>query len=330
MLAAVLLTLCPGVADGHAAFPGGLLAPSGRVAFLAADRGVMAVDLARGAELWRSDESHRPLFVAGDRLYSLALAGHEVRVVGHDLGRGGARASRSDPVVLPRWAAAAPRERHTFSYAARHVKHELVLQWHATARPLLGPAKEARGAARIDLRTGQVKPQGAAAAAEPPAPPRVLEKLAVRWHRTFAGQVHALVAEDLAGGAQRLWLRTWAMPAGRPALARELMRGRDLVVMVGLDDHHLWLREGSANPGAAGAEAPRAWSVYSGVDGRLVATVPVVAGTRQGLLHDGRAYLLTARPRRGAAGPARPVYELHAYDLQAGEVVWRKPLGGEK
>src|SRR5262245_32691655 len=117
MLAAVLLLALSGPGSPPAAgatFPGGLLSASGRAAYRGAEKGLVALDLPTGAVLWRSDLSHRPLLVAGDRLYSLALSGdNEVRVVGHDLGRRGARAYRSGAVTLPRWAASAPAEGHT-------------------------------------------------------------------------------------------------------------------------------------------------------------------------------------------------------------------------
>src|SRR5262249_39736146 len=155
------------------------------------DKGLLALDLTTGAALWRSEESHRPLFVAGDRLYALALSdGNELRVLGHDLGQRGARAFRSGAVTLPRWAASAPGEGRSFTCTFRQQRQELILEWHATARPASGPAKEARGAARINLRTGHVKAEESGEPPAPAAPPRVLEKLSVRWQRSLAGHLH--------------------------------------------------------------------------------------------------------------------------------------------
>jgi hypothetical protein len=324
MLAAVLL-LALSDAPGEprvATFPGGLLSGTGRAAYLGTGRGLLALDLTTGAAMWRSEESHRPLFVAGDRLYALALSdGNEVRVLGHDLGQRGERAFRSGAVILPRWAASAPGDGRSFTYTFRRQGQELLLEWHAAARPASGPAKEERGAARIDLRTGHVKAEKAGETAAPAAPPPLLEKLSVRWHRSLAGHLHALVVEELPGRRQRLVLRTWEERSGKATSSRELMRGRDPVVMVGHGDRHLWLREPTPGPDAPEGGA-RYWSVFSGVDGRLVARVPVLPGTRQGLLLGRRAYCLTARSRPRPGGPARARHELHAIDVQTGKVAW--------
>jgi hypothetical protein len=338
MHAAVLLLALsgPGSPPAGATFPGGLLSTSGRAAYLGTEKGLVALDLTTGAVLWRSDLSHRPLFVAGDRLYSLALSGqNEARVVGHDLGQRGARAYRSSAVPLPRWAASAPGPGHTFSYTFHQQGQELLLEWHAAARPATGLAKEARGAARIDLRTGHVKDEKAGVPAAPAATPRVLEKLAVRWQRSLAGHLHALVLEEVSGAAEggrqhRLVLRGWEERSGRPTLSRELMRGRDLEVLIGHGDRHLWLREATPSPGDTPEGARRFWSVFSGVDGRAVARVPVLPGTRQGLLLGGRAYCLTARSRPVPGGGARPRHELHAIDVETGKVAWTRALDDAK
>lgn len=325
MLPAVLLLALASAPTPPDAFPGGLLGGSRRVAYVSTGKGLLAVDLATGDALWRSGESHRPLFVAGDRLYALALSGgNEVRVVGHDLGRRGERVFRSGAVILPRWGASAPGEGRSFDYTFRRRRQELRLEWHVTARPASGPAKEARGAARIDLRTGHVKAEEAGEPPAPPAPPRVLEKLAVRWQRSLAGHLHALVVERVPGrGEQRLVLRTWDERSGKAATARELMRGRDLVVMVGHGERHLWVRGPTPDPDAP--EGARHWSVFSGVDGRLVARVPVLPGARQGLLLGRRAYCLTARSRPVGRG-AQARHELHAIDVQTGKVAWTRAL----
>src|SRR5262249_35934033 len=164
---------------------------------------------------------------------------------------------------------------------------------------------------------GQVKSERPAGPAPSPPPPRVLEKLSVRWHRVLARHVHALVREDLPNGQHRLVLRAWEERSDRATLTRELARGRDLVAMVRGDDGRGGGGGGRSGPGRGGGGGVRWGAVFSGGDGRLVARVPVLRGTRQALLHDGRAYSLTARTRRAPGGAARPSHELHAYDLEA-------------
>ena len=72
-----------------------------------------------------------------------------------------------------------------------------------------------------------------------------------------------------------------------------------------------------------------AWSVFSVLDGQLVARVPFLSGTQSATRIGTRAYCLTSGPARGslADGPPGRVSAVHAIDLEEGKVAWTRSLG---
>src|SRR5262245_9627806 len=94
-------------------FPGGILDPSGRTAYVAgAGGGLEALDLATGDVVWRTARAQVPLLVVGDCLYAQANEEGALRVRAFDLTRprkakkgsapGRACVLESEPVFLPR------------------------------------------------------------------------------------------------------------------------------------------------------------------------------------------------------------------------------------
>ena len=330
LLAAVLLL--PGASQAGPPFPGGLLDSTGRTAFVTTPGGIEALDLTRGDVLWRTDRASQPLFVAGDRLYALALGlENQLFVCGFDLNATGRKVFESAAIELPRWATASTRPRHSFSYRWQRRQNRLEVTWQASAGTEGGPRKEAAGLVWVDLESGKVRQQStplAPAPATPRVPPQ-LEKLAVRWQRVVGGQLFALVVEELPGSGpgqrrQRLVLLSWNERTGKENPPRELMRGRRLVLMPGLDDRHLWLRDGA--PGSGEPFAGRHWSVFAAIDGHLVARVPFVPGTRSATIIGDWAYCLSAGAVRATPeGAIRGGRVLHAIDLRTGKVAWRRP-----
>ena len=211
----------------------------------------------------------------------------------------------------------------------------LTLTWHAQARSDAGPPKQATGRVTIDLDNGRVKAD--APRAETPgtlAPsgemPRQFERLVVRWHGKRSGQMMAAVLEELPGSKagdrrQRFVFRTWDARSGKQTESKEMLRGQQLTLISDLDEKYLWIRD-TAN--AIGPKPAQPWTVYSGLDGHEVATVPWVPGTTAATLIGRRAYQLATSGRRPTGdGPLVARHTLHAFDLDTGKRIWSCDLG---
>jgi hypothetical protein len=103
-------------------------------------------------------------------------------------------------------------------------------------------------------------------------------------------------------------------------------------MMPGMDGIHLWVRDASINPDESDSDSGvgrHHWSVYSALDGHLVARAPFLAGTQEAALIGDRAYYLTAALVRESGVPTRRVYELHAIDIESGKALWHRPLSSK-
>jgi hypothetical protein len=313
-------------------FPGGVLDPTGRVAYVASAAGIDAVGLDRGELLWRSREAQVPLTVANGKLFALGLhPTNQITVVQFQLNGKPSQAVRTDVTDLPRWASTRPTATQSFRQEWKRVGDELVVDWRAAARGTAGPAKSAAGQVRIDLDTGRVRSAPAPEVIAPQPVPPQLEKHALRWHGRAGGQLLAVVLEDLPDSTaekrhQRLVFRAWDDRTGKETTPRELMRGERLALLADLDGKHAWLRDAGGPD-----EAPSPWSVVSVLDGHLVARVPFLPGTLAATRLGDRAYCLTTAPAKAALGdaPARRVHTLHAINLADGAVVWRRALADQ-
>ncbi len=321
-IVAVLLTAL--AARAGQPFPGGVLDTSGRTAYVAGLKGVDAIDLATGTARWRSAHAQKPLLVAGDQLFALALAKDGFHVVGLDLGGKGECSFRSGVVETPRWVVPSGEDGQTFHVEWARDGKALVLGWRARTAGRL--VKEARGRVRIDLMSGKAEPVREAGGPPPLLLPKCLERLSVRWHRALGGQVHAVTEEEVPAPAgarrSRLTLRTWDERSGKEGKPIKLIEGARPALMRGLDGLHLWVRDAGGN-----GETPPPWSVHSGLDGDVVGRVPFFGGTLQGLLVGGQAYCLVTRSGRPATGGAAARgYTLVAAGVRSGETEWTWPL----
>jgi hypothetical protein len=304
------------------AFPGGVLDPSGKAAYVAGEKGIDAVDLATGAARWRSSHAQRPLFVAGDQLFALSLGKKEMHVVGLDLTNRGVCTYRSKAVPVARWIVPVGDPSHTFTVNWRREGRSLILTWHA--RTTTRPGKSTSGQSRIDLVDGTVEAERVDSASPPRVLPRVLERLAVRWYRSIGDQLYAVTEEELPGGKRRfrLALRRWDERTGKQGRSHKLIEGGRPVLMKGLDGLHLWVRDA----GGLG-DAPTPWLVYSSLDGQLVGRVPFVPGTIQGVVVSGRAYCLVSRSGRMLLdGPSARSYALVSARANSDKPLWTWPL----
>jgi hypothetical protein len=331
LLALLLAPLAPAAPGADSAFPGGVLDSTGRTVYLAAEQGIVAIDLAGGDVRWRSDEASEPLFVVGDRLYALAPSrAGRLFVRALDLAGRGQRLSEADPIELPRWATPENAPGRSFSFAWKRQRNQLELSWQVAAWADGSPRKESSGAAVIDLETGKSRQQ-AATAAPAETMPAVLQRQAVRWHESAGGRLRAVVCEEQSGSSAyrrqlALVLRSWDERSGKQGEPVELMSGSNPVLMPDANGRRLWLREGTASPDRDVKEPPR-WLVVDVGDGAAVARVPVVPGTTAATLHDRRAYFLTLAAVKTARDQTpRKSRSLVAVDLASGKVLWRRVL----
>jgi hypothetical protein len=335
---ALLVLLLPAMLPAATPIPGGVLDPTGRAAYFSSSTGIDAVELAHGELLWATREAQVPLMVVSDRLFALALTDRNVLYVrGFDLAKGGKAVFESAPVTFPGWVVTAEAPGRSFRLSWQQHKTILTLTWQAGAWSESGPRKEAAGEVRVDLEKGVVKvgPIGL----PPPQPsvvvPAVLEKLSVRWQRSISGYLRALVVEDATVKGerkQRLVLRTWNEESGKEGKARELLCASRPVVLVDPNGLNLWLRDAAPSPDEV-EDAPGrryGWTIWSVLDGHLVARLPFMAGTQQATLIGERAYCLITAPRMGGAGnPIRRDYALCAIDVSSGKVHWRRVLSSK-
>jgi hypothetical protein len=338
---AVLLLLLPAMLPAESSIPGGLLDPTGRAAYFSSSTGIDAVALANGELMWSTNQAQVPLLVAGDRLFALALTDRNVlHVCAFDLANRGKRTYQSVPVELPAWVVTGEAPDRSFSFSWRKHWTILTLSWQASAWAESGPRKQAAGEVRIDLEKGTVKLGPVGLPAAPPAVtvPAPLVNLSVRWQRSISGHMHALVLEEAPAAKgerkQRLVLRTWNERTGKEGPARELLSGSRPVVLADPNGLVLWLRDAAPSPDELGTnDAPGrryGWTIWSVLDGHLVARVPFLPGTQQATLRGERAYCLVAAPLRGEAGTlTRRSYTLYARDVGSGKTLWQRTLSSK-
>jgi hypothetical protein len=339
-------------------FPGGILDPGGRTAYLAgAGEGIEAIDLTTGEVVWQTHEAQIPILVLGNRL--LAQAGvkrNRLRVLTFDLERKGECIAESDPVVLPAWVVTGEAPGRSFSAVWKQDKHYLTLDWEATAwsdglkssthrQP--STRKHAVGSARIDLEGGEVELQvleKLPQSAEAPLP-RFLEKQAVRWHKVIDHYLAALILEEAPDTGKpagketspgerkyRFVLRAWDRVTGKPIPEVEVLTGRRLVVLPTLDEAFLLVRDAAPDPGelvSSATDKEKDWYVFPLDALTLRGRVPWVPGTQSALLFAGRAYFLVAGPVTGPLDrPGVRSQSVQAFDLVRGKKLWERPVAG--
>jgi hypothetical protein len=338
---ALLLLLVPAMLPAASAIPGGVLDPNERAAYFSSTTGIDAVALANGELLWSTKEAQVPLFVAGDRLFALALTDlNRLYVRGFDVANGGRAVYQSAPVEFPGWVVTGEAPGRSFRFTWQRHKTILDLNWQAGAWAESGPRKQSAGEVRIDLEKGTVKTGRIGAPPTPPsaAVPALLENLSVRWHRSISGHLHALVLEEAPAAKgerkQRMMLRIWNEQTGKESKPRELLCGSRPVVLTDPNGLHLWLRDAAPSPDELGTnDAPGrvyGWKIWSVLDGHLVARLPFVPGTQQATLIGERAYCLVTAPQRGVPGAVtRRSYTLYAIDVGTGKTLWQRSLSSK-
>ncbi len=322
-LSSLVLALSPTIAVAASPFPGGVVDAQGKVAYLASETGIDAIELETGKVLWRSREAFIPLTVSQKRLVALTRQSrNSFALTLFDGATGLGRVYRE--FDLPRWTREVQWNWHPSA-------EELTLDWHATARGIVGPPKTAQGRVRLDLSRGQVQIFPLPDPKPPQRLPVQLEKHAVRWYQQIDQVLLAVVAEESPDSTptkrqQRLVLRSWNLLNNQEAAPRELIRGEYLLCLPDLDGKHLWIRDAARHDDAT---LPQFWSIFSLLDGHLTARAPVLAGTMSVTRIKTRAYCLSTATAKGMIlpGKVRRSHMLYAIDLTTFKTLWSHSLG---
>jgi hypothetical protein len=163
--------------DESVPFPYGVADAAGRRAFIADGAGgILALDLADGHVLWRSDAAERPLLLVDDRLVALKRrkpSAFEVVVL--DVAASARPILATAPIALPEWVVVGVADNDRFSLAPRiDATGRLELAWSAHAWYEGGAApssqvmreseRSAEGVVRVDLASGSVEQSGSGGA----------------------------------------------------------------------------------------------------------------------------------------------------------------------
>jgi hypothetical protein len=300
--------------------PGGITDPAGRTGFLTnPEGGLSAIDLRNGKILWETTAGRRPIVTTGERLYASVPAGPgQLRVVALDILRQGAVIFESKNVAIP-------LSPSNVSKTVRWIpiKNHIRVTWETE-----GDAAP-EGGALVDLRTGQLHPL----TDELPGPakePVDLAKFRVRW-QGFVGRFYKVLVLDESTGTQQLVLRSWDVASGGAQPARELLRGKRLVVRASMNDQQLFLRDAVPCPDEKADEhGQHAWSIFDISSGERLARLPYEPGTQAVAIFGPRAYCLVAGSLPASlSGPFVNPRVLKAVDLKTGKTLWERPAEGK-
>jgi hypothetical protein len=342
-----LLSVKPVAAQRPQILPSGVLDPSGKTGYVTnAEGGIDALDLSTGDVLWTSKEARRPVLVVGDQLYAQApvkAKANALRVVVLDVTDKGKGVRESEPITFPEWVSVEERHAHSFTATWRLKKGKVILDWEARAwygggaRPTpqmeAAARKHAAGRVVVDPESGSVESLPAQKRIDSIKPPKILEKLVVRWQGPVADRYAALVLEEDAG-EQKFLLRWWNQAGEASGEPKELLRGQRLLVLATADSRYLCLREAAERPDerlTPEDRSKRSWFVFDPEAGERVGTAPYEAGTQALVVVPPRAYFLVTGPLKG---PLTETFVqprvLKAADLQSGKVLWERPVEGKR
>jgi hypothetical protein len=327
--------------------PVGIADASGATGFFAsAGGGIEAVDLATGKLLWETNEAQRPLLVVGNHLLAQAgLKRNRLRILRLDLTCNGECDLESDPVVFPAWVVTGEAPGHSFSAHWHLEKHQLVMDWEATAwyagktkptpEQVSATRKRAQGVALIDLRTGQVEVRPATKVVPSPTPPlpEYLEEKAVRW-QGIVGKRWKVLALEEEEGRQRLVWHAWDRETEKAEHPKVLLQGKRLLVRETLDERILCLREASPSPDERASLTPdksaRWWSLYSVEMDKWIGRIPVESGMHALAVVGKRAFYLVPGTLRGRLDrPNMQARTLKAIDLESGKKLWERNVAAK-
>lgn len=315
------------------AFPRGVASPDGTRGFIElAARGVAALDLASGADVWHLTMPARPRLVIGDGLVAQDLTetrGNMLRFLLLSIRGGGSVVLRTDPVPLPDWVSVDDPEQNVRVVLSGGTDH-FTVAWRVETHyqggappPVSVEARSHRvlgGAARVDLTTGAMTTESDAPGGDRLTARAVESAPYMRdltWHDSSwqANGLTAALAKPDTG--DRLVLRRWTA-AGDELSAVTLAVHRESIADVTPDGHDVFVR---VDPDA-GSDASQRWEVFSVAAGKQIGSVPYEHGATWPCVVHGRVFYIVEATR--ASAPRRTT--LKAFDLATGREFWRKML----
>jgi hypothetical protein len=310
--------------------PGVVIDPDRREAYvMSPEGGIVAVDLAQGTEIWRSQEAAKPLALAGDLLIGQAETrgpADDLAIVALDRSKKGAPVTRSSvpmpPGVQPMLAQSMNR---TFVARAQPGPNEASISWEFVQRPLRGIAPDP-----LEVLPGEAPPAVFAAPAPGPTtagPGDVVEPGAeIVTRGTFR--------MDLGNGSVTpMSVETGAVPTLAPAgpgfaaaadvASDEYLPGVPEPQFLSADGRHVMHSERLADDTVWDKYR---WTLYDRNGQRVgelrthMSYAPFVVSGSQ-VIHQTSPYAL----RSGSDFVEEPL-QIRAIDLSTGKLVWSQPV----
>jgi hypothetical protein len=313
----------------------GVIVDAGRgvVFVMNQDRGIDADDLSSGRLLWSTTIAAKPLLAFDDRLVAQAEAHNAgtLPIVVLNARTGG------DPVFgaavpLPVGVSAFIDDQlgTQFSVTARTEPAALFVSWRSTRtvisgvyRPGAPQTQESRGAAQIDLKTGQVHSLKANELVEsrdqwPVTVQHLLESRALQAPPWRAGGF--VVAAESRG--DRIVLGRWDGASGQVLSGIELEPGFSIVFASG-DDRLILTRKPIGADPATGWQNYE-WAIYSLETGQQVAKIRMLISAAPFFIwHSILVYESRPYGRRINGAWTEEPLELRAVDLKTGAEAWK-------
>jgi hypothetical protein len=297
------------------------------------NRGIDADDLSLGRVLWSTTIAAKPLLEFDDRLVAQAEAHNDgtLPIVVLNSRTGGEPIFEAD-VPLPAGVSAFIDDRlgAQFSVAARTEPAASFVSWRSmrTAisgvyRPGAAQTRESRGAARIDLKTGQVHPLRSDELVESrdhwPAPVQhLLQSGALRVRPWRAGNL--ILAAESRG--DRMVLERWDGASGQAFSSIELEPGFS-VAFASSDDRLILTRKAIGADAATGWQNYE-WTIYSLETCQQVAKIRMLISAAPFFIwHSILVYESRPYGRRINGAWTEEPLELRAVDLKTRTEAWK-------
>ncbi len=317
--------------------PGVVVDPDRREAYVMSPRGgIVAVDLAEGAAVWRTRNAAKPLTLAGELLVGQAEApgpANELRIVTLDTRRRGKQVTEAlvelPPGVQPMIASSLNR---SFTAEVRPEPGEAAVAWEFVEQPLRGIAP-----GPMEVLPGEAPP--AVSAATPPAArPGAVDPAPVGAQEPGgeATVVHGAARVDLSSGTVTATEAT-RMPAPSPLAVSagdsapasdlgpdELLHGVPQPQFLSADGRHVL----SSQRGADDPEWDKyRWTIFERDSGRRLGEFRTHLRYAPFFVDDTRViYQTPPYARRQGRRMVQEPLQLRAVDLNTGAWVWSQPV----
>jgi hypothetical protein len=306
------------------------------------DRSVEAIDLSNGGRLWLSEAAEKPLWVAGDTIYSQGFPETyrgNLSVVFLNAADG--NASGELEIALPEGVSAPIDQQRgkAFNISFRGDNQDLSASWDfldqsATRFPWPDQQQprviSERGAARLDPFSRVATPVSpdavSARALAPPAVARLLSDGDMREPFWLADTVAATVSnQPRSGGGRQIVLQRWDIASGDRRADSVLFEGQTVTQMASSDQQHLLVSSATLET-VSGMHQYR-WSLFSLETGEAVAELSMNSSFMPFSVVGGTLLQVTQPFGHRVEGNWVEVPpQIRLVDLQSGAVLWARPI----